>query len=161
GPACTLQAGRGSAVPGGRPRPGAAATLLTGLTTGLTTGLAGVGGGFLVVPALVLLGAPMRAAVGTSLVVIVMNSTAGVGGYLPQVQIPWAVVAVVTAPALLAVLGGGRLATAIRPTSLKRAFAAFLIAVGGLVLAQSRGMEDPEAHAPPTAPRQAAARPAR
>ena len=58
-----------------------------GLVVGLVTGLVGAGGGFLVVPALALLGGlPMPIAVGTSLIVIAMKSFAGLGGYLSSVQ---------------------------------------------------------------------------
>lgn len=62
-----------------------------GLGVGVLTGLVGVGGGFLIVPALVLLGEiSMQVAVGTSLLVIAMNSFAGFTGYLGKVEIPWA-----------------------------------------------------------------------
>ncbi|HEX5771105.1 MAG TPA: sulfite exporter TauE/SafE family protein, partial [Nocardioidaceae bacterium] len=57
--------------------------LLDGLVVGLVTGLVGAGGGFLVVPALALLGGlPMAVAVGTSLLVIAMKSLGGLAGYL-------------------------------------------------------------------------------
>ncbi|MEU3145485.1 MULTISPECIES: sulfite exporter TauE/SafE family protein [unclassified Streptomyces] len=64
--------------------------LLDGTAVGLATGLVGAGGGFLVVPALALLGGlPMPVAVGTSLLVIAMKSAAGFAGYLSTVQIDW------------------------------------------------------------------------
>ena len=73
-----------------------------GLVVGLVTGLVGAGGGFLVVPALALLGGlPMPVAVGTSLVVIAMKSFAGLGGYLSSVQIDWALAFAVTAAAVV------------------------------------------------------------
>ena len=57
--------------------------LIDGAVVGLVTGLVGAGGGFLVVPALALLGGlPMPIAVGTSLIVIAMKSFAGLAGYL-------------------------------------------------------------------------------
>ena len=60
------------------------------LGVGMLTGLIGIGGGFLVVPALVLLArVPMREAVGTSLLVITMNAGAGFLGYLGTVEIDW------------------------------------------------------------------------
>ena len=60
-----------------------------GIAVGVLTGLVGVGGGFLIVPALVILGhVPMKEAVGTSLLVIAMKSLAGSAGYLGQVEIP-------------------------------------------------------------------------
>ena len=65
--------------------------LLDGAVVGLVTGLVGAGGGFLVVPALALLGGlPMGVAVGTSLLVIAMKSFAGLAGYLATVSIDWA-----------------------------------------------------------------------
>lgn len=64
--------------------------VLEGLVVGLVTGLVGAGGGFLVVPALALLGGLSKpVAVGTSLVVIAMKSFAGLAGYLSSVHIDW------------------------------------------------------------------------
>ncbi len=81
-----------------------------GLVVGLVTGLVGAGGGFLVVPALALLGGlPMPIAVGTSLVVITMKSFAGLGGYLSSVHIDWTLAFAVTAAAVLGALIGARL----------------------------------------------------
>ena len=83
----------------GRPMP-LWLVLSEGLVVGLVTGMVGAGGGFLVVPALVLLGGlPMPVAVGTSLVVIAMKSLAGLGGYLATVDIDWRVAGMVTAAA--------------------------------------------------------------
>jgi len=62
-----------------------------GMAVGVLTGLVGVGGGFLVVPVLVLLAeVPMKATVGSSLLVIAMNSAAGFAGYLGSVEVRWA-----------------------------------------------------------------------
>ncbi|MGB3830112.1 MAG: sulfite exporter TauE/SafE family protein, partial [Ornithinimicrobium sp.] len=67
-----------------------ARVIIDGLVVGLVTGLVGAGGGFLVVPALALLGGlPMPVAIGTSLVVIAMKSMAGLAGYLASVTIDW------------------------------------------------------------------------
>lgn len=67
-----------------------ARVLLDGGVVGLVTGLVGAGGGFLVVPALALLGGlPMGVAVGTSLLVIAMKSFAGLAGYLTSVTLDW------------------------------------------------------------------------
>src|SRR4029450_14044974 len=75
--------------------------VLEGLVVGLVTGLVGAGGGFLVVPALALLGGlPMPVAVGTSLVVIAMKSFAGFAGYLPGVSIDWTLAGAVTLAAI-------------------------------------------------------------
>lgn len=72
-------------------------TVLYGLLVGTFAGLVGAGGGFLVVPALALLaGLSMGAAVGTSLLVIAMQSFSGLGGYLTSVSLDWPLVAAVT-----------------------------------------------------------------
>ena len=80
---------------------------LLGMVVGLVSGLVGAGGGFLVVPALALLGGlPMPIAVGTSLVVIAMQSFAGFAGYLASEQIDWRLAAFVTAAAVVGALIG-------------------------------------------------------
>jgi uncharacterized membrane protein YfcA len=111
--------------------------LLDGLAVGLVTGLVGAGGGFLVVPALVLLGGlPMPAAVGTSLVVIAMKSFAGLAGYLSSVDINWPLAGAVTLAAVVGSLAGGRFTGRVPEAVLRRAFGWFVIAMGVLVLAQ-------------------------
>ncbi|QWC84658.1 sulfite exporter TauE/SafE family protein [Nocardioidaceae bacterium] len=108
-----------------------------GLVVGLVTGLVGAGGGFLVVPALVLLGGlPMSVAVGTSLLVIAMKSLGGLAGYLSSVQLDWALVAAVTAAAVVGSLVGGRLVSAVPEAALRRGFAWFVLVMGVFVLAQ-------------------------
>jgi hypothetical protein len=111
-----------------------AKVIAQGLAVGVLTGLVGAGGGFLVVPALVLLGGmPMRAAVGTSLLVIAMNAAAGLAGQLPYVSVPWQTAAVVSAVAVLGSFAGGRLAEVVSPDRLRRGFAYFIIAMGVFV----------------------------
>ncbi|MGA3524633.1 sulfite exporter TauE/SafE family protein [Melissospora conviva] len=111
--------------------------LLDGVVVGAVTGLVGAGGGFLVVPALALLGGlPMPIAVGTSLVVIAMKSFAGLAGYLSTVQINWALAAAVTAAAVLGSLIGGRLAGRIPETTLRKTFGWFVVVMGVFTLAQ-------------------------
>ncbi|MFS8102514.1 sulfite exporter TauE/SafE family protein [Lentzea alba] len=108
-----------------------------GVAVGLVTGLVGAGGGFLVVPALALLGGlPMAVAVATSLVVIAMKSFAGLAGYLATVQIDWTLAALVTAAAVTGSLAGGRLAGRIPETVLRKGFGWFVLVMGGFVLAQ-------------------------
>ena len=110
-----------------------------GVGVGTITGLAGVGGGFLIVPALVLFaGIPIKEAIGTSLLVIVLNTAAGFVGYAGQVDIPWGPVALFTAVALCGILMGTRVVRVATPAQLKRAFAIFLLVVGGYVLYQNR-----------------------
>jgi uncharacterized membrane protein YfcA len=106
---------------------------------GLLTGIVGIGGGFLIVPALVLLArVPMKQAVGTSLVVIAMNSTAGFAGYLGRVPVPWGFMAAFTAVAIIGILSGTTLVRFVSQTQLKRAFAVFLVGVGLFTLYQNR-----------------------
>jgi uncharacterized protein len=108
-----------------------------GLAVGLVTGLVGAGGGFLVVPALALLGGlPMPVAVGTSLVVIAMKSFAGFGGYLASVQIDWAVAGMVTAAAVAGALVGARLTAMVNPDALRKAFGWFVLAMSSVILAE-------------------------
>lgn len=114
-----------------------ARVLLDGAVVGLVTGLVGAGGGFLVVPALALLGGlPMSVAVGTSLVVIAMKSFAGLAGYLTTVDIPWALTLGVTAAAIVGSLIGAKLSGRIPETVLRKAFGWFVLVMGAFVLIQ-------------------------
>jgi uncharacterized membrane protein YfcA len=107
-----------------------------GVTVGLVTGLVGAGGGFLVVPALVLLGGlSMPEAVGTSLLVIALKSGAGFAGYLSSVSIDWKLTLAVTVLAVLGSLAGARLTGKVNPDTLRRAFGWFVIVMGAGVLA--------------------------
>lgn len=120
-------------------RPGLVA--LQGIAVGVLTGLVGVGGGFLIVPALVLLGRlPMKQAVGTSLVVIALNAAAGFSGYLGQVEVQWAFVGLFTAVTVTGVLVGTSLVRFVPQEALRRAFAVLLVIMGGLILFQNRGV---------------------
>lgn len=108
--------------------------VLDGAVVGLVTGLVGAGGGFLVVPALALLGGlPMPVAVGTSLVVIAMKSSAGLAGYLSSVSIDWGLAAAVTAAAVAGSLIGGPLAGRIPPDRLRQAFGWFVLIMAAFV----------------------------
>lgn len=108
-----------------------------GLVVGLVTGLVGAGGGFLVVPALALLGGlPMPVAVGTSLIVIAMKSFAGLAGYLASVHIEWAVGGAVTAAALVGALIGARLTAMVNPDALRKSFGWFVLAMSSVILGQ-------------------------
>ncbi len=111
--------------------------LLDGLVVGAATGLVGAGGGFLVVPALVLLaGLPMTAAVGTSLLVIAMKSFAGLGGYLTSVSLDWPLVAAVTLAAIAGSFVGIRLTSVVPERSLRKGFGVFVLLMGAFVLSQ-------------------------
>lgn len=109
-----------------------------GLLVGAATGLVGAGGGFLVVPALVLLvGMPMRVAIGSSLVVITANSIAAFLGYLGHVTIDYHVAFVTALAASLGALVGSRLATRIAEKALRRSFAVLVLVMGTLLLARA------------------------
>ncbi|GIH72601.1 sulfite exporter TauE/SafE family protein [Sphaerimonospora thailandensis] len=111
--------------------------LVEGVIVGVVTGLVGAGGGFLVVPALVLLGGlPMSVAVGTSLIVIAMKSFAGFAGYLQSVPIDWSLTLSVTAAAVVGGLIGGQLAGRIQADRLRMAFGWFVLVMGAFVLIQ-------------------------
>lgn len=112
--------------------------LLEGVVVGLVTGLVGAGGGFLVVPALVLLGGlPMPVAVGTSLLVISMKSFAGLAGYLSSVSIDWGLAAAVTAMAVVGSVVGALLAGRVPQDRLRQAFGWFVLVMGVFVLGQT------------------------
>ncbi len=111
--------------------------VLEGVVVGVVTGLVGAGGGFLVVPALVLLGGlSMQTAVGTSLLVIAMKSFAGFAGHLQHVDIDWRLTLGATAAAVAGSLIGGTLAGRIAPATLRRGFGVFIIAMAVFVLAK-------------------------
>ncbi|MDP3890663.1 sulfite exporter TauE/SafE family protein [Nocardioides sp.] len=114
--------------------PRALKVLVAATAVGLLTGFLGVGGGFLVVPALVLaLGLPVRYAAGTSLVVITLTSAAALAVRVGSgVQPDWGIVAVLTVVAALAGAGGSLLAARLDPRRLSITFTmlVLLVAVG-------------------------------
>ncbi|HLV26450.1 MAG TPA: sulfite exporter TauE/SafE family protein [Gemmatimonadales bacterium] len=102
---------------------------------GIVTGLVGVGGGFMIVPALTLLGGlPIHHAIGTSLVIIGLNALAGFAGYLDQVTVDWQLVLVFTTMAIVGTFGGTALARHVPAASLRKGFAVFLIAIAAWIL---------------------------
>ncbi|MEW5770275.1 MAG: sulfite exporter TauE/SafE family protein [Pseudomonadota bacterium] len=111
---------------------------LHGIGVGVLTGLVGVGGGFLIVPALVLLsGIPMKTAVGTSLVIVAAKSYAGFLGYMGGVPIDWAVMGGFTAVTVAGSFLGARFSARISQEALKRSFAWFLVVVATYILFKS------------------------
>lgn len=111
--------------------------LAEGLAVGLVTGLVGAGGGFLVVPALALLGGlPMPVAVGTSLLVISMKSFAGLAGYMTSVSLDWPLVLAVTGAALVGALIGARLTSVVPEQALRKGFGVFVLVMGVFILYQ-------------------------
>jgi uncharacterized protein len=124
----------GDGTPRGRAR--APVVVGAGALVGLLTGFLGVGGGFLVVPALVLLARlPMHEAVGTSLAVIAANAAAGFVGHLDGPELPLAVVVSFTAVSIAGALAGTRLGRRLPAHRLRRVFALLVLAVGIAVLA--------------------------
>ncbi|MGV8910213.1 MAG: sulfite exporter TauE/SafE family protein [Propionicimonas sp.] len=111
--------------------------LAEGLVVGFVTSLVGAGGGFLIVPALALLGGlPMALAVGTSLLVIAMQSSAGLAAHLFTVSLDWPVVLMVTSAAIAGSFLGAALVGRIPERSLRKGFGVFVLLMGVLVLAQ-------------------------
>jgi uncharacterized membrane protein YfcA len=109
-----------------------------GTVVGLLTGFFGVGGGFVIVPALVLaLGFSMPEAVGTSLLVITINSLAALSTRLQTGSIEWGTVIPFTLASLLGVVIGTRLASTKDSTSLQRWFVVLLVAVATYTAVQS------------------------
>ena len=134
---------------GGRP---IVRILIDGLVVGLVTGLVGAGGGFLVVPALVLLGGlAMPNAVATSLLVVAMKSIAGFFGYAlafgdgsfiswnSEIQLDWPIILIVTAAAIVGALVGSRLVGRIHPDLLRKIFGWFVLVMAVFILVQEVG----------------------
>jgi len=134
---------------GGRP---IVRILIDGLVVGLVTGLVGAGGGFLVVPALVLLGGlAMPNAVATSLLVVAMKSIAGFFGYAlsfgggsivqwnPEIQLDWPIILIVTGAAIIGALIGSRLVGLIHPDLLRKIFGWFVLVMAVFILVQEIG----------------------
>ncbi len=110
-------------------RPAHAAVV--GAAVGGVTGFLGVGGGFLVVPALVAFaGLHMRSAVGTSLLVIAINSAAGFLGHLSGAQLDFQIVGLLTAVAILGAVAGEQMARRVSALKLRAGFALLVISVG-------------------------------
>jgi uncharacterized protein len=121
---------------------GARIALIAGpaVGVGLLTGLISVGGGFLIVPTLVLLAKiPMRKAIGSSLLVIGMTAAAGFAEHLTHpLGIQWGFMASFTAVAICGILLGARLVPHIPQATLRRAFALFLVFMALFILYQKR-----------------------
>lgn len=110
----------------------------SGGLVGILTGILGVGGGFLIVPALVMLvGLPMQVAVGTSLIVIVMNSAAGLLGHLGGESINFLLIMIFTLAGLAGTFTGARLSKRLPAQKLQRAFAWFVILLALVLLADN------------------------
>ncbi len=106
-----------------------------GLLVGALTGLVGVGGGFLIVPALVgVLGLPLPQATATSLAVIALNTTTAGAGWFGRVTLNVPLVVMVTAAAIVGMLIGTRLAPRYSARTLTRWFALLLVVVAAFTI---------------------------
>lgn len=109
--------------------------ILQGMIIGFLTGLVGAGGGFLIIPALVLLtGLPFKTAVGTSLFIISINSLIGFTGDLLNYDIDWKFLLSVTALSIIGILIGNRLSLKISAKTLRKSFGWFVLIMGCWIL---------------------------
>lgn len=123
-------------TPGERRRIGAIVS--AGFGVGFLTGFLGIGGGFIIVPSLVLFaGLAMPSAVGTSLLIIALNCAAGLLGHIGEGAVPIGPTASFTAVAAAGGLAGERLAGRLSPRALRRGFAVFVILLGLYVLVRN------------------------
>lgn len=130
---CVLPAGETEAT--ASPTPPRLLVLPLGMGVGLLTGMVGVGGGFLIVPALTLLArVPVKRAAAMSLWIIAANSAAGLTGYLGHVHIAGSAAGIFLAVALLGLVAGQNLAARAQPQGLQRGFAVFLVLVGCFII---------------------------
>lgn len=139
--ALAMMRGRRAASAPAQLRPARAVAI--GVAVGAVSGLVGAGGGFLVVPALALFGGlEMRQAIGTSLLVIALQSAAGFATHLASgTPIPWTLVSVVTVAAVLGSVVGARLARHVSATALRSGFGWFVLAMASFMVGKEIGLE--------------------
>lgn len=127
-----------STGPGRAFRSCAPKAVAVGLLVGFLTGLLGVGGGFLITPALtIFLGLRMKQAVGTSLAIIVINSAAGFSAHAAGYTIDWATTLAFAVPAILGSLIAARLARYLKDAHIRISFAVLIFAVAAWVTAST------------------------
>lgn len=106
-----------------------------GLLIGCLTGLVGLGGGFAVVPLLVLFArTPVRSAIGASLLVVALNTLAGLAGHLPHPPVDWRMAAWLGSTEALGGVVGVRLSRGMSHTALRHTFAGLMLAAATFVL---------------------------
>lgn len=111
--------------------------LVEGFVVGTLTGLVGAGGGFLIIPALVLLtGMPMKEAVGTSLLIIAVKSLIGFTGDLGHFEMNWTLLSIVSAIAVVGIFIGNYLSKKIDGNKLKKGFGWFVLVMGVYIIAK-------------------------
>lgn len=109
--------------------------LLEGSLVGMLTGLVGAGGGFLIIPALVILSKlPMKEAVGTSLVIIAAKSLIGFTGELGQASMDWIFLVSLTGLSILGIFFGTYMSKYIDSAKLKPGFGVFVLIMGIYIL---------------------------
>ncbi len=109
--------------------------LIEGILIGFLTGLVGAGGGFLIIPALILLtGLPFKTAVGTSLFIIAINSLMGFLGDVLNYTMDWLFLLSITSLAIIGILIGNKLSGAISSVKLRKAFGWFVLMMGCWIL---------------------------
>jgi len=109
--------------------------LLEGLVVGVLTGLVGAGGGFLIIPALVILtGMDMKRAVGTSLMIIAVKSLIGFTGDLMHAEMDWQLLLIFTSLSVAGIFPGSALAARIDAEKLKKGFGFFVLLMGIYIL---------------------------
>ncbi|MDJ0795888.1 MAG: sulfite exporter TauE/SafE family protein [Calothrix sp. MO_167.B12] len=112
--------------------------LTEGIGVGMITGLVGVGGGFAIVPALVLLAkVPMKQAIGTSLLVIVLNSLAGFIGYFGTVPLEINLMVSFILAASLGIVVGAYLVKFVKARQLQKGFGYFLLVMAAFIFWQN------------------------
>ena len=115
--------------------------VIEGLAVGFFTGMVGAGGGFMIVPVLVLLGGmPMHRAVGTSLMVITLKSYAAFIGYASHVQVDYELAAYVTLSAITGTLIGASFTHRVKAQNLRKGFAWFVLVMAAFVLSQETSL---------------------
>lgn len=114
--------------------------ILSGATVGALTGFLGVGGGFVIVPALVMLvGLPMKQAIGTSLVIIAMNSVSGFIGHLGGEPIDTVLIFAFVMAGMAGTFVGVEMGRRISPDMLRKGFAGFVIVLAFFLLIDNMG----------------------
>ena len=121
--------------------------ILEGAVVGMLTGLVGAGGGFLIIPALVLLSKlPMKQAVGTSLLIIAAKSLIGFTGDLSNYTMDWKLLGTVTALAITGIFIGDALSKKIDGNKLKKGFGWFVLVMGIYIIVKELFFPGGSAH---------------
>jgi uncharacterized membrane protein YfcA len=121
--------------------------LLEGSIVGMLTGLVGAGGGFLIIPALVILSKlPMKQAVGTSLLIIAAKSLIGFTGDLGKTTMDWPLLLLISGLAIVGIFIGSFLAKRIAADRLKKGFGWFVLVMGIYIIVKELFFASPSSH---------------